>query len=309
MELRHLRYFVAVAEDLHFGRAADRLGIAQPPLSHQIRRLEAELGTRLLHRTNRRVQLSDVGRAFLAEAKLTLMQADRAVDVVRRVKRGQFGQLIIGHQATAEVSVFPRLLPAFTRRHPEVAVAFETPLLPLEQFEMLRDGRIQVGFLRLPANDSRLVIVPLLREPLVAAVPARHPLARRRFVTLRALSREPFVFFSRQRMPGFYDVVMDIWRRAGQKPREIEHTTRLPTIMSLVAIGRGVSLVPRSASGFGGRNVVCRPVRPRLPQVEFGIAYNPAYPCELVRAFLDVVETVFKVTIPQVTGRPSLSTG
>lgn len=300
MELRHLRYFVAVAEDLHFGRAAERLGIAQPPLSQQIRRLEAELGARLLHRTNRRVQLSDVGRAFLVEAKLTLTQADRAREVVRRVKRGEFGQLIIGHQATAEVSVFPRLLPKFTRRHPEVAISFQTPLLPQEQFEMLRDGRIHVGFLRLPAKDSRLVVVPILREPLVAAVPARHPLAKRRFVTLRALSNEPFVFFVRQHFPGFYEVVMDIWRRAGQKPRlQLDQTTRLHTIMSLVAIGRGVSLVPRSASGFGGRGVVCRPVRPRLPLVEFGIAYNPAHPCPLVQALLEVVEAVFRVTIPK----------
>ena len=299
MELRHLRYFVAVAEDLHFGRAADRLGIAQPPLSQQIRRLEAELGTRLLHRTNRRVQLSDVGRAFLAEAKLTLLQADRARDVVRRVKGGEFGQLIIGHQATAEVSVFPRLLPTFTKRHPEVAIAFQTPLLPHEQFEMLRDGRIHVGFLRLPAKDRRLVVVPILREPLVAALPARHPLAKRRSVTLRALSTEPFVFFRRQKISGFYDVVMDIWRRAGQKPRMLEQTTRMHTVMSLVAIGRGVSLVPRSARGFGGKGVVCRPVRPRLPLVEFGIAYNPANPSGLVRAFLEVVETVFRVSIPK----------
>jgi LysR family transcriptional regulator, benzoate and cis,cis-muconate-responsive activator of ben and cat genes len=298
MELRHLRYFVAVAEDLHFGRAADRLGIAQPPLSQQIRRLEAELGTRLLHRTNRRVQLSDVGRTFLAEAKLTLMQADRARDVVRRAKGGAFGPLIIGHPPTAEVTVFPRVLPTFTRQHPEVAIALQTTSRPLEQFEMLRDGRIHVGFLRMPAKDSRVIVVPILREPLLAALPARHPLAKRRAVTLRALSSEPFVFFRRELLPGFYDLVMDIWRRAGQKPRGLEHTTRLHTMLSLVAIGRGVSLVPRSASGFGGKGVVCRPVRPRLPQVEFGIAYNPANPSGLVRAFLDVVATVFRTTIP-----------
>src|SRR5215510_3187169 len=141
VELRHLRYFVAVAEELHFGRAARRLHIAQPPLSQQIRRLEHDLGVTLFHRTNRRVDLTDAGRAFLVEARLTLAQADRARDVASRAGRGEAGQLIIGYMASAEVNVFPRLLPAFRRRYPNIELAFQL-LGASEQLQALRDGQI-----------------------------------------------------------------------------------------------------------------------------------------------------------------------
>src|SRR5213076_2095932 len=125
MELRHLRYFVAVAEELHFGRAAQRLHIAQPPLSQQIRRLEGDLGVSLFDRTNRRVALTDAGRAFLGEARLTLAQAERATQVASRAARGEIGQLIIGYMASAELNVFPRLLPVFRKRHPGIDLAFQ----------------------------------------------------------------------------------------------------------------------------------------------------------------------------------------
>jgi DNA-binding transcriptional LysR family regulator len=226
MELRQLRYFIAVADELHFTRAAARLGIAQPPLSQQVRRLEQDLGVRLFDRTNRRVQLTDVGRAFLTEAKLTLVQADRAIDVARRAPTSQAGRIVIGAQGTAEVSVFPRVLPRFLKRYPDVDVTLQTPLMPPEQVAMLRDGQIDVGFLRLPVRDPALVVVPILSEPLIAALPMRHPLARRRSVTLQELAASTFVMFRRRYAPGLYDVIMGVWRAAGLKPKVLEESMR-----------------------------------------------------------------------------------
>jgi DNA-binding transcriptional LysR family regulator len=197
MELRQLRYFVAVADELHFTRAAARLGIAQPPLSQQVRRLERDLGAQLFERTNRRVQLTDVGRALLIEAKLTLAQADRAIEVAKGMRKPQPGRLVIGAQVTAEVSVLPRLLPRFLKRFPDVNVLLQSPLNPREQVAMLRGGQIDVGFPRLPIHDSALVVLPILYEALVAALPSRHPLARRRYVTLQELASSTFVMFRR----------------------------------------------------------------------------------------------------------------
>jgi DNA-binding transcriptional LysR family regulator len=299
MELRQLRYFVAVADELHFTRAAARLGMAQPPLSQQIRRLERDLGVHLFDRTNRHVQLTEAGRAFLDEAKLTLTHADRAVDVARRARKPQAGRLVIGAQATAEVSVFPRLLPRFLKRYPDVDVMLQTPLAPAEQVVMLRQHRIDVGFLRLPVRDPALVALPILREPLVAVLPLRHPLAWRRSVSLQELASSTFVMFGRANAPGLYDVIMGVWKATGLKPKILEDTMRMPTILSLVAVERGVSLVPRAAIGLGRQGIVFRPVRPALPTVEMGVAYRRAEASSTVWAFLDMIGAVYRRPLPR----------
>ena len=292
MELRHLRYFVAVAEELHFGRAAQRLHIAQPPLSQQIRRLEEDLGDRLFHRTNRRVELTDAGRAFLVEARLTLAQAERAREVVSRTARGEVGQLLVGHMASAELSVFPRLLPAFRRRHPGVEVVFQL-VGESEQLQMLRDGQIHAGFMRAPAADRALTVKPIFREPLVAVLPTRHPLARRRSVALAELRDERFVLFPRGFAPAYYDALMAIFRDAGVEPRVVHDTNRFHTMLSLVATGRGVTLTGKCVERLGRPGIVCRPLRPRAPNIETAIAYDPRNPSPLLRAFLAVVDRVF----------------
>jgi DNA-binding transcriptional LysR family regulator len=287
VELRHLRYFVAVAETLHFGRAAERLHIAQPPLSQQIRRLEAELGVRLLHRNSRRVDLSDAGRLFLVEARRTLAHADRAARVAIRAGRGELGRLAIGYMASAELTVFPRVLPAFRRRYPNVELALQI-LAPREQFRRLRAGQLDVGFVRLPARDRMLSIVPIFREPLVAVLPDRHALARAQAVSLRALRDEPFVLFPRPHAPGYYDALMEICRRSGVNPKLVQESEKLQTIMSLVAMGRGVSLMPRCVTDLARKGVVCRPLRPRIPDTELGLVYDPTNRSSLVRAFVSL---------------------
>jgi DNA-binding transcriptional LysR family regulator len=226
VELRHLRYFVTVADTLHFGRAAEQLHIAQPPLSQQVRRLEAELGVQLLQRTSRRVDLTDAGRLFLVEARRTLAQADRAARVAVRAQRGELGRLTIGYMASAELTVFPRVLPAFRKRYPDVDLVLQI-LAPREQFQRLRAGRLDVGFVRLPARDRRLAIVPVFREPLVAVLPEDHTLARQRTVSLRSLRDETFVLFPREHSPAYYDSLMEICRESNVEPKLVQESEKL----------------------------------------------------------------------------------
>jgi DNA-binding transcriptional LysR family regulator len=292
VELRHLRYFVAVAEERHFGRAARRLHIAQPPLSQQIRVLERDLGVSLLHRTSRRVLLTDAGRAFLVEARSTLAQAARATEVASRAAGGDIGHVVIGHMASAELNVFPKLLPVFRKRCPAVELTFHV-LGVGDQFEMLRSGEIHVGFVRLPASERTLSVRSLVREPLMIALPARHPLARRRSISLRALRGERLLQFPRSHAPGYYDLLVAICRQAGLEPMIVQETRHLHTVLSLIATGHGVSLVPKCVARLGRPGVVCRAVRPAPRHTEIGIAYDPATPSVLARTFVAVADEVF----------------
>ena len=173
MELRHLRYFVAVAEELHFGRAAVRLRMAQPPLSQQIQALERDLGVVLINRTTRRVALTAAGAAFLLEARRVLEQAERAVHTAQRASRGEIGHLAIGFVPSADLDILPRALRLWRKRFPETDIELRA-LLPGQQVEALRHGQIQLGILRLPVDDRSLVVKSIHREPLMAALPVRH---------------------------------------------------------------------------------------------------------------------------------------
>jgi len=292
VELRHLRYFVAVAEELHFGRAAQRVHIAQPPLSQQIRRLEQDLGVRLFDRTNRRVQLTDAGRAFLLEARSTLAQAEYAREVASRAARGEAGQLLIGYMASAELNVFPRLLPAFRKRYPDVELTFQL-LGASEQLEALREGQIHAGFLRLPASDSAVTVKPIVREPVVVVLPERHRFARRRSLALSSLRGERFILFARRFAPGYYDTLMRMCRQAGFEPKVVHESNRFHTTLSLVAASRGIFLTGKSVGRLGRPGIVCRSLRPRVPEIEMGLAYDPRHRSPLLKAFVTAVDDVF----------------
>jgi DNA-binding transcriptional LysR family regulator len=183
-------------------------------------------------------------------------------------------------------------LPAFRRRHPGVEVVFQLAG-ESEQLQMLHDGQIHAGFLRVPAVDHALTVKPIFSEPLVAVLPARHPLARRRSVTLAELRDERFIFFPRRFAPTYYDALMAIFRDAGVEPRIVHDTNRLHTVLSLVATGRGVSLTGKCVERLGRPGIVCRPLRPRVPNIEMAIAYDSRNPSPLLRSFLAVVARVF----------------
>ena len=248
MELRHLRYFIAVAEELHFGRAAEALGISQPPLSQQIQALEEEMGARLLERTNRRVALTEAGRLFLDEARQVLAQVDRAVLLARRAHQGELGELRIGFTASAPfTSAIPRSIHAFRQAYPEVHLDLQE-MSSRQIVEALQEERLQVGVIRSFQLPASLEAVELFSEPLVAVLRADHPLARDSLegLELAALAEEPFVFFPRSYGTGLYDQLQALARQAGFTPRISQEAGEAMTIIGLVAAGLGVSMLPGS---------------------------------------------------------------
>ncbi|CRL97348.1 MULTISPECIES: LysR family transcriptional regulator [Pseudomonas] len=248
MELRHLRYFIAVAEELHFGRAAQVLGISQPPLSQQIQALEQQVGARLFERTNRRVELSEAGRLFLHEARLVLAQVDKAADVARRAHMGELGELKIGFTSSAPINAsIPQAIHAFRQAFPAVHLTLRE-MSSTQVAEALVDESIQVGLMRpLPLPDS-LSAVELMREPLVAVLNTGHPLTAgsEHGLHLAQLAEEPFVFFPRSYGSGLYAQLLDLARDAGFSPRFAQEAGEAMTIIGLVAAGLGVSVLPAS---------------------------------------------------------------
>lgn len=262
MELRHLRYFVAVAEELHFGRAAKRLNIAQPPLSRQVRDLEREIGTPLFDRVPRGVELTPAGIAFLPEARLTLAQAERAQRTAQRAARGETGRLRVGFvEAATHSGILPDVLSFFRMHLPSVGLSlFE--LDPLRQEEAFRDARIDLGILHSPPLDAdRWLRVELIyTEPVVLAVPSTHRLAGRARFTLGSLAAESFVLFPRHVAPPMYDDIIARCRSAKFSPRVVQEAAGWHTLASLVGAGVGVGLVPRSLTRFQQHGVVYRSV-------------------------------------------------
>ncbi|AYF85796.1 LysR substrate-binding domain-containing protein [Pseudomonas sp. JS3066] len=248
MELRHLRYFIAVAEELHFGRAAEQLGISQPPLSQQIQALEEEIGARLLERTNRRVELTEAGRRFLDEARQVLVQVDKAVQLARRAHRGELGELKVGFTSSAPfTSTIPRSIRAFRLAYPDVHLEL-TEGSSAETVKALQEDSLQVGVIRPLSLPDNLLAVELFSEPLVAILRADHPLAAgsEEGIQFGALANEPFVFFPRTFGTGLYDQMLTLARNAGFLPRIAQEASEAMTIIGLVSAGLGVSVLPAS---------------------------------------------------------------
>ena len=284
MELRHLRYYVAVAEELHFGRAAARLGIAQPPLSQQIRRLEDELGVLLLRRTRRRVELTEAGRVFLEEARRTLAQAEQAMRAAQRAQRGEIGRLDIGYVGSAAYDALPEALRAFRDRFPDVELGLHE-LSTAQQAQALHERRLDVGFLRPPLYDAALVHEVIVREPLVVALPATHPLASQRRIPLRALATEPFILYPRSVAPGPYDQLMSLCRAAGFSPRVTQEAVEMQTIAGLVAAGIGVALVVATVQDLRSGGVVYRALADAAPTMDLALAWCADDPSRVLAAF------------------------
>lgn len=248
MELRHLRYFIAVAEELHFGRAAERLGISQPPLSQQIQALEEEIGARLFERTNRRVELTDAGRLFLDESRQVLAQVDKAVLLARRAHLGELGELKIGFTSSAPfTSTMPSSIHAFRKAYPDVHLDLQE-MSSRQVLKALLEESLQVGVIRPLALPDAVHWVELFREPLVAVLRADHPLAAgsEDGLAIAALAEEPFVFFPRSYGTGLYDQVIALTRQAGFSPRIAQEASEAMTIIGLVSAGLGVSILPAS---------------------------------------------------------------
>jgi DNA-binding transcriptional LysR family regulator len=293
MELRHLRYFVAVAEDLHFTRAARRLNIAQPPLSEQIRNLETEMGVQLLARTKRSVRLTDAGRLFLEEARRTLTQVEQAVRIAQRAARGEVGALSIGFVPAADLSVLPKVIPAFAKRFPSVHLELHN-MTGAGQVDALRDGRIQLGILLQPVDNDSFVVETILREPFVMVLPTGHRLAAHRRVPLRSLAQENYIFFPRQIAPKTYDMLVSFCRAEGVTLRVTQESDHVQTTLGLVAAGLGVSLIPASVRHIQRNGVTYRHLRPPVPWIDMCVAYRRDTQSQAVRNFVAVVREMTK---------------
>ncbi|HEX2648418.1 MAG TPA: LysR family transcriptional regulator [Burkholderiales bacterium] len=275
-DLRQLRHFVAVAERLHFGRAAAALHISQPPLSRSIRDLEARVGATLLARSRRKVELTPEGARFLEEAKRLLAQLERAVLEVGRMAAGTGGRLRIGFVSLADFGVLPGLLKAYKAALPGVALALREMLSP-EQSAALAANELDFGLLLPPVAVPELEHLVVQRDRFVAALPARHRLARGRgALAARELADEAFVMVPRQMAPGLHDIVSGITARAGFAPRLAQEAIQMQTVVSLVSSGLGVALVPACLANLGRRGVVYREISDPHPRLDLWLAWRRA---------------------------------
>jgi DNA-binding transcriptional LysR family regulator len=259
MELRHLRSFVTVAEELHFGRAAERLHIAQSPLSQQIQRLERQVGVALFDRNRRKVELTEAGQAMLGHAREALAQADLAANAARGAAAGQAGTLRVGFLASAALELLPMIVPPWREVAPAASLEFVEGSSG-EHIAGVRGRRLDVAFVRPPQPGDDLVVDEVWHEPLVAVVPARSSLARRKSLRLKDLDGQPFVLFPRESAPDFHDHLVDACRRAGFVPDVVHECSAMPTVVGVVATGLGVSLVPQSISRIALETVAYLPL-------------------------------------------------
>jgi DNA-binding transcriptional LysR family regulator len=273
-ELWQLRYFVTVAERLHFGRAAEALHISQPPLSRAIRGLEERLGVALFARSRRRVELTREGSRLLEEARRTIAQLERAVLELRSMASGEQGRLRIGFVSLADYGVLPGLLKAFKTARPGVTLALREMLSP-EQAVALAAGELEFGLLLPPvAAAARLDHLVVQRERFVAALPARHRLARAPGkLAVSELAGEPLVMVPREIAPGLYDIVTGLAARAGISFNVAQEAIQMQTVVSLVSSGLGAAIVPASVANLGRRGVAYRELADRHPRLDLWLAW------------------------------------
>jgi DNA-binding transcriptional LysR family regulator len=265
MDLRRIRYFVVLAETLHFGRAALRLNIAQPPLSHQIRALEGELGAQLFERNNRRVELTPAGKALLPEARALLAQAERAGAVTARAQRGELCELRVGFTSSAALSsVIPQLIFAHRQRFRNVHLHLEE-LTTKEQITAMLERRLEVAFVRsssYPDLPATLTATYVFEDSLVVALPPRHRFATPSLpLSAKVLCDEEFVMYRQNSGTGVYDQIIALCHHAGFSPRIAQEARETPTILGLVAAGLGVAFVPASLGSLNVAGVTYRPLR------------------------------------------------
>ncbi len=291
MELRHLRYFVAVAEELHFGRAAARLSIVQPSLSQQIRQLEDELGFPLLRRTRRSVELTDAGKAFLTAAQHVLAEVQEAKRIAQRAYRGEVGRLVVGYISSSTYDLLPLILRAYRERFPHIEVALRE-LTTQEQVRALEEERIHVGLLRLPISTAMIRVDVVGREPIVCVLPEEHPLAAHERIPVSMLADEPFVLQPPQRGSGYYVQLMRLCLASGFSPNVIQEVSEMHTIVSLVAAGMGVSLVPLSTQNIRSQGVVYRELEGGTIMTEMAVAWKRDVHSAIIQNFLAVAREI-----------------
>jgi len=288
MELRHLRYFVAVAEELNFSRAAERLHMAQPPLSQQIQDLEAELGIQLFERTKRRVQLTEAGKVFLEEVEKVFEQVNQAVKSAQRASRGEKGKLAIAFNSSATYSVLPKLLYKFHHHCPDIELILQE-LTTSQQLEKLEQNQIDLGLMYLPINKPKLQVISLLKEPLTIALSASHPLANRTEIAIADLIDEPFILPPPHLGEGLYRQIMQYFEQINFYPKVTQPATLLQTAIALVAGRVGVAIAPASLQNLQRTDVVYRSIFPTAPEIEIAMVWQENNLSPVLKKFLEII--------------------
>jgi DNA-binding transcriptional LysR family regulator len=274
MELRQIRSFLSIAETLHFGRTAELVHLSQPALSLQIRALEEEIGVRLFERNRRKTTLTAAGVAFREAAAAAVLQLDQAIRRATLAANGKLGLLSIGFISTAGSELVPNVIRLFRELNPDVQFSLRN-ILTADQIRMLEAGSLDIGFLRLPiGGHSQLEVVTVHREPFVLVVPSRHKLAKRKRVRLSEVASQDFVMYERTLAPGFHDLVFGILRNAGIVPHVSQTAGEMPTLISLVDAGMGLSILPASAVRHSVASVVACEIADATPMSEIGIAVS-----------------------------------
>lgn len=260
IELRHLRYFVAVAEELHFGRAAGKLHLSQPPLSQQIRKLEEILGYTLFMRTSRSVSLTAAGEAFLMRARRTLHNVQRDIDETRSIGRGEVGSLNVGFVGSGMLTTLPGIFREYREAYPKVHLRLHESFTS-RVVEGLENGTLDAGILRDSDPAERLHITTILTEPYVAVLPVTHRCAKQKSITPGALRDEPFVHYPRTAGARAFDKPLAIFEEHGFQPRIVQEASHWLTILRLIGAGFGVSIAPACVHRIASPEVVCLPLR------------------------------------------------
>ncbi|MBS1992398.1 MAG: LysR family transcriptional regulator [Cyanobacteria bacterium SZAS LIN-3] len=288
MEIRHLRYFLAVAEELNFSRAAARLNMAQPPLSQQIMQLESHLGVQLFERETRPIRLTVAGLTLLEQARPLIKRFDQLELKLQLMGSGDTGSLAIGFVSSAMYELLPDVLKNFRARYPRVHVDL-TELTGLEQEEALHEHSIDVAFIRGTSSDPDFVGEVVVEEPLVVAVPSQWELAKKDSVALKSLSKEPFIVFPTKPDPSFANFIKSLCRQAGFEPRVMQEANELQTAVSLVASGIGISLMPASVQMLQRRGVSYVTLKEPAPRTVISVLHRKNDPGPSLRNFLSVL--------------------
>ncbi|ACL58050.1 LysR family transcriptional regulator [Methylobacterium nodulans] len=289
MDLRHLRYFVVLAEQRHFGRAAELLNMAQPPLSQQIKALEDELEVTLFDRSTRPIELTAAGRTLLREARQILHHVSRAQAATRRAGQGQDGHLVIGVTGSAAMEFLPPVLLAFRARWPDIRLSLREMSSP-EQIAALERGEIHIGFVRPPVLDDRLNVRLVHQDPFVVALPGDHPQAGVEGVRLADLNGTALIIFDPAEAPGFRDLIIHVCRTAGYVPETLESAPQMTTMLALVSAGLGFALVPRSARRLALERVVFRPLLDPCAAVELYAVWSRDKAVRLAEELVSVID-------------------
>ena len=289
MELRHLRYFVAIAEELNFTKAAKRMCTVQPSLSQQIKDLEHEVGVQLLVRTNRKVELTAEGQAFLKQALLSLEHAEQAIQDARKVAKKKDLELNIGFVPVAEMKVFPYIMPNIRAQFPDLNIQFHSQI-DADQFKALKKGDLDIAFTRYVDESDDIEFVEIFREPLALIVPKDSPFAAQKSVSIKSFNQQNFVISDEGSSPQLYKIIQDFFKKSKLNVNVVQHSTNILLNVNLVGMGVGWSLVPAYVIPLLGDKIVVKNTIEPLPMIEL----YASYPKGQKNAAIDLILKVLK---------------